>query len=131
MSTFSGAWRHQKRRDPTRTATFQTVSPHSTLAIWPPGRRHRSRVPCYSLDFLRLGAHSQPAKSLLTSWERPPHTRSGVRVPEGGVDQQGGAKRSLRKVLSGPRELRGALRDRRIEVSSSGGWSRGVPYLFR
>jgi len=26
MSTFSGAWRHQKRRDPTRTATFQTVS---------------------------------------------------------------------------------------------------------
>src|SRR5215204_3524939 len=26
MSTFSGAWRNQKRRDPTRTATFQTVS---------------------------------------------------------------------------------------------------------
>src|SRR5215212_5529865 len=103
----------------------------STLAIWPPGRRHRSRVLYgYSLDFLRLGAHSQPAKSLLTSWECPPHTRSGVRVPEGRVDQ-GGAKRSLRKVLSGRRELRGALRDRRIEVSPSGGWSRGVPYPFR
>jgi hypothetical protein len=51
-------------------------------------------------------------------------------VPEGRVDQ-GGAKRSVRKVLSGRRELRGALRDRRIEVSSSGGWSRGVPYPFR
>src|SRR5215208_5692913 len=26
MSIFSGAWRHQKTPDPTRTATFQTVS---------------------------------------------------------------------------------------------------------
>src|SRR5829696_509396 len=32
MSTFSGAWRNQKRRDPTRTAaTFQTVSPRSRV----------------------------------------------------------------------------------------------------
>ena len=50
-------------------------------------------------------------------------------MPEGRVDQ-GVAKRSVRKVLSGRRKLRGALRDRRIEVSSSGGWSRGVPYPF-
>ena len=26
MITFFGAWRHQKKRHPTRTATFQTVS---------------------------------------------------------------------------------------------------------
>src|SRR5829696_4365931 len=31
MSTFSGAWRNQKRRDPTRTATFQTVSLRTTV----------------------------------------------------------------------------------------------------
>ena len=59
------------------------------------------------------------------------HEERGTGARRRCVDQQGGAKRSLRKVLSGPRELRGALRDRRIEVSSSGGWSRGVPYLFR
>src|SRR5829696_3389313 len=83
---------------------FTHLRGSSTLAIWPPGRRHRSRVPCYSLDFLRLGAHRQPAKSLLTSWERPPHTRSaGYGCPKevwSRAGPRGASERSFRGLVS-------------------------------
>jgi hypothetical protein len=58
---------HVLPRTPSRRSSSQNTPSRSTLAIWTPGRRHRSRVPWYSLDFLRVGARRQPAKGLLIS----------------------------------------------------------------
>jgi hypothetical protein len=72
--TILGASRYKNTRCPTRTATFQTVSRGSTLAIWLPGRRHRSRVPWILLR-LFAGRCAQPTREKSpTSWECLPTT---------------------------------------------------------
>ena len=84
MSALSGVWCHQNTRDPTRKATFQTVSLRSTLAIWMASRRQRSRVPWVLLR-LFSGRCAQPTREKVwyPSWECLPPTTNGNRHPKG------------------------------------------------